>query len=254
MSRGARSSSYRRSRRARCSASSASPARASRSSSLAVMGLLPATRARHRLGPASTARSCSALDDKELSEIRGTQHLDDLPGSAVGAHAGLHRRRPDRRGDPRPQRRRPRQAARERARRAARRSSASRTRAQRATAFPHEFSGGMRQRVMIAMAIANDPDLIIADEPTTALDVTIQAQILEVLQHGAGGDRRGDRPDHPRPRRHRRLRRPGRGDVRRASSSRPATVDDVFYRAADAVHAGAARLDPAARRRASGSR
>ncbi len=52
----------------------------------------------------------------------------------------------------------------------------------RVKAFPHEFSGGMRQRAMIAMAMANDPDLIIADEPTTALDVTIQAQILDVLR------------------------------------------------------------------------
>lgn len=48
--------------------------------------------------------------------------------------------------------------------------------------FPHEYSGGMRQRAMIAMAIANQPKLIIADEPTTALDVTIQAQILDVLE------------------------------------------------------------------------
>jgi oligopeptide/dipeptide ABC transporter ATP-binding protein len=48
--------------------------------------------------------------------------------------------------------------------------------------YPHEFSGGMRQRAMIAMAIANDPSVLVADEPTTALDVTIQAQIVEVLK------------------------------------------------------------------------
>ncbi len=48
--------------------------------------------------------------------------------------------------------------------------------------YPHQFSGGMRQRAMIAMGLINDPGLLIADEPTTALDVTVQAQILDLLQ------------------------------------------------------------------------
>ncbi len=148
-------------------------------SSMAVMGLLPSS-AKVEGSIRFGGRELLGLNDRELSKLRGGdiamvfqdplsaltpvytigQQIIEGCGSTTGRSPRTppHPRRgaPARRRIPNP--------------------------ARRLDAFPHEFSGGMRQRAMIAIAIANDPKLIIADEPTTALDVTIQAQILDVLQ------------------------------------------------------------------------
>ena len=148
-------------------------------SSLAVMGLLPEN-ARVTGSVRFRERELIGLSDRELSGVRG-RHISmifqdplsaltpvytvgDQIAEAVLVHNNVTRQ----------------EAYARAAELLARAGIPNATR--RASAFPHEFSGGMRQRVMIAMAMANQPDLIIADEPTTALDVTIQAQILDVLR------------------------------------------------------------------------
>jgi peptide/nickel transport system ATP-binding protein len=148
-------------------------------SSLAVMGLLPEN-ARVTGSVRFRGRDLIGLSDREMSGVRGRRismifqdplsaltpvyTVGDQIAEAVLAHNDVTR-----------------QAAHARAVELLALAGIPNA-ARRASAFPHEFSGGMRQRVMIAMAMANQPDLIIADEPTTALDVTIQAQILDVLR------------------------------------------------------------------------
>ncbi|MFD4399671.1 dipeptide ABC transporter ATP-binding protein [Kitasatospora sp. NPDC058478] len=146
---------------------------------LAVMGLLPPTA---RLGGRILlgGRDLAAMDDKGLSRVRGQDigmvfqdpmsaltpifSVGRLLSQALRVHRELSKKDAweqavellDLVGIPDPR--------------------------ERAKSFPHEFSGGMRQRVVIALAIANKPSVLVADEPTTALDVTVQAQILDVLR------------------------------------------------------------------------
>ncbi len=147
--------------------------------SMAVMGLLPASA---KVGGSVRFRGRELLGapDKEMRAVRGgriamvfqdpmtslnpVHPVGDQIAEAVRAHNDVSAA-----------------AARERAVELLGMMQIPRPR-QRARDYPHEFSGGMRQRVVIATAMANDPDVIIADEPTTALDVTVQAQVLRALE------------------------------------------------------------------------
>ncbi|MGP5671861.1 ABC transporter ATP-binding protein [Brachybacterium alimentarium] len=149
-------------------------------SSLAVMGLLPRT-ATITGGIEMMGQDLFAMDDRQLSKLRGNTismvFQDPLSaltpvfrvGQQIAEVVRIHH---------------PETSAKQAEKRAVELLEAVGIPEpmRRANQYPHEYSGGMRQRAMIAMAIANEPELIIADEPTTALDVTIQAQVMDLLK------------------------------------------------------------------------
>ena len=189
----------------------------------------------------------AASEDADAQPARA-RNLDDLPEPARGAQSDPQGRPPDRGRAARSTRRPTPPSVTEKAIEILDQVRIARPR-ERYHAYPFELSGGMCQRVVIALALACRPQLLIADEPTTGLDVTTQKTVMDLIVELTRAARHVDHPDHPRSRPRRHLLRPRRGDgegPRGRDRDRRATI---FTAPAHRLYPQADAGDAAARRR-----